>query len=209
MKKKRKKINPILLIVIVLLVIAFIGTLIKVIWDSRNDAKSGDGGEKTAVEQILSKNLDKEKDYPSTPREVVKLYCQITKELYSGECSEGNTKKLFVQMRKLFDSELLSYNEEEVNYNNLLGDIEGYKKDKKQVVSYFLPPVEDISIHVYDEVENALVNITFSIKEGTEWQRVHEQFALRRDEDGHWKILGWQALDTAVNESNDENNDEK
>lgn len=38
------------------------------------------------------------------------------------------------------------------------------------------------------------------MKQDSDWERVGEQFVLRKDEDGRWKILGW--YQTSLNDEN-------
>lgn len=202
MKKKNKKISDIVLtIVIVLIVVGFVIALLNQFWKLvSTEKRSADTGKKTEIQQLIEKDLNKA--YPETPREVVKIYCKITKELYYGDATEEEVIKLYEQMRKLFDEVLLAGNDYEEALEALQADISDYSKKKKKVVNYAIQDVDDVKTYLYEGRENAKLLVSFSVKENNEWKKVNEEFVVRKDEEGRWKILGWQATDTAI--SNDE-----
>lgn len=129
-----------------------------------------------------------------------KVYCRIQKAMYSGNCSDDNVQALFAQMRKLYDDELISANSYDEQYKKLKEELESYKKDKKKIVNYSVEDADNVQKGEYKGSEQALVDVVISMKQDSDWERVGEQFVLRKDEDGRWKILGW--YQTSLNDEN-------
>lgn len=202
MKKKKSKKSNIGTIIFVIIFVAILALLVKTFYGMiTNDNTDTSDGKRTEVQKLLDKNFDQ--SYPATEREVVKIYCRIMKEMYSGECSDENIQGLFAQMRKLYDEELLSENSYDKQYKALKKELNSYKKAKKKIVNYAIEESEDVEKGEYEGQEQALVDVVLSIKEDSEWQHVGEQFVLRQDEEGRWKILGWHKIETSVGEKNE------
>ena len=60
----------------------------------------------SVAQQLLLKNIDD--DYPPTPREVLKLYSDITVCFYSEEYTDEELTQLALQIEKLYDEELIA-----------------------------------------------------------------------------------------------------
>ncbi len=199
MENKKKKSNPVKTVtlfvaVAVVLVLAVYGfnVLLK-------GSTNKDDGKRSETQKLLDKNLDD--SYPATEREVVKVYCRIMKEMYSGECSEDQIQGLFGQMRKLYDEELISQNSYDNQFKELQEELKSYKKSKKKVVNYSIADSDKVKKGMYEGYEQALVDVTLSLKEKSEWQHVNQEFVMRKDDDGRWKILGWYQIDSEVEET--------
>jgi len=197
METRKKKGNPVAIVVLVVLLAIFLVLIVRAFYSMLTDDSSKDDGKRTEVQKLLDKNLDD--SYPATEREVVKIYCRIIKEMYSGECSDDEIQGLFGQMRKLYDEELLSENSYEKHYKKLCDELSSYKKAKKKIVNYTIEDSENVQKGEYDGKEQALVDVTLSLKEKNEWQHVNQQFVLRKDDDGRWRILGWHKMDSQNN----------
>lgn len=149
--------------------------------------------ELTEVEKLIVKDLDK--DYPKTPREVVKFYNRIIKCYYGGEVTDDQLRDLADQMLCLLDEDLLLVNPSNEYYNSVVLDVEQYKSEKKQIVSTDVCDSNDV-LYVddvkegTDEVDNlAYVNASYFINTNGKFANTYQQFVLRKDEDGLWKIL--------------------
>lgn len=79
-------------------------------------------------------NLDK--NFPATPREVVKLYNRIITCFYNDEYTDDELYDLGDQARKLFDDELLENNPRDEYFKNLKEDISEYH-DKNKTIGVF------------------------------------------------------------------------
>lgn len=147
----------------------------------------------TEIEKIIVKDLDN--SYPKTPREVVKFYNRIVKCYYGDEPTEVQLGKLVDQMRCLLDDDLLLVNSRDEYYNSVVTDIAQYKEEKKSVVSTDVCDSNDV-FYITDDKDGekekdelAYVNASYFINVDGRFGYTYQQFVLRQDENGRWKIL--------------------
>lgn len=143
----------------------------------------------TEKEQLINKDL--EQSYPSTAREVVKLYNRILCCLYNEENSESEVEALGGQVRKLLDEELLTQNPEEIYLISLQADLEEYAQEGKQIISVTISTAKEVEYKEIDNVEYAYVESSYYIKGEDDSERAGQTYILRKDENGRWKILGY------------------
>lgn len=155
---------------------------------STRDRSESPGDEPTEVEQVL--DLDLKDKYPTTPREVVKVYNQILCCYYNEEYSEKEFQKLIEQQRSLFDEELLGNNPEPQFGNSMRNDINDYKENKRTIEGTTLCSTDEVVYKTVDDRECAYVTCSYFIKNGNEgFDRSYQRYVLRKDDDGNWKIL--------------------
>ena len=146
--------------------------------------------ESTAVQKVLQKDL--EKSYPPTPKEVVKYYAEITKCFYNEEYTEDELEQMALKIQEIYDAELVANKSQEEYMNDLRTEIASMKESNYTITGYVLSARVDVAEFMKDGYSCARLYCTFSIKQGTNGtKRSMEQFVLRKDEDNHWKILGW------------------
>lgn len=147
----------------------------------------------TEVQNILSKDL--ERNYPATVREVVRLYSRISKCYYNESISESEFEQLITMQRQLFDEEFLEYNPLETFTNNLSSEVESIRKNEHTMISYRVQ--KQSSVVSWESGENVFSSIiaSYTLKEGSEYKKTYEEFLLREDENGRWKIVGWRLTD--------------
>ena len=143
----------------------------------------------TAATKQLSKNY--ETDYPSTPKSVVTEYAEITRCFYASDTEESQIRELATQMRQLFDDELIANQSFEDFYNSLRSEIAVYRDKNKVVSSYSVSSSTDVKYDKNEYGSLATLYLSFNIREDGNINRIKEQFVLRQDEAGHWKIYGW------------------
>ena len=154
----------------------------------KNDDKSSESTkELTEVEKIV--NRDFEDKYPSTPREVVKWYNRIITAYYAEEYSDKELEKMAGQAQKLMDDELLKYNPKEQYLASLKQDIDNYHERQKKIVQSSVCDSDDITYATVKGSNCAYVNAYYFAKEGSNYSRTYQEFVLRKDKEGHWKIL--------------------
>lgn len=148
----------------------------------------------TEVEKVIVKDL--ENNYPKTPREVVKFYNRIVKCYYgSEEPTEKQLNDLVDQMMYLMDEDLLLVNPRDTYYNSVVSDINQYKNQKKQLVSTDVCDTNDVKYVTDDkngeaEKDNlAYVDASYFINTDGKFAYTYQQFVLRQDAQGKWKIL--------------------
>lgn len=147
----------------------------------------------TEIEKVIVKDL--KNNYPKTPREVVKFYNRIAKCYYgSEEPTEKQLNDLVDQMICIMDEDLLLVNSRDTYYKSVVNDIALYKDQNKQLVSTDVCDSNDVK-YVTDEKEGgekddlAYVNASYFMNEDGKFVYTYQQFVLRKDENGNWKIL--------------------
>ena len=138
----------------------------------------------SAVQKLLLKNIDD--DYPPTPREVLKLYSDITVCFYSEDYTDEELTQLALQIEKLYDEELIAK-------KNLRWDIKTMKDKNLRVTSYSVASATDVDYFDAGGRSWARLSCTYTIRSGKEAGLAREIFLLRKDDMGHWKIYGWEA----------------
>lgn len=155
--------------------------------DNKEDEKN-----LTEIEKVIVKDL--KNNYPKTPREVVKLYNRIVKCYYGDEPTEKQLNDLVDQMMCLMDDDLVLANPRDAYYNSVVKDIAQYKDEKKQLVSTDVCDSNDVQYITDEKSETekeklAYVNASYFMNTDGKFAYTYQQFVLRQDEDGLWKIL--------------------
>lgn len=154
----------------------------------------------TNIGKLMARDLDA--DYPNTPRKVIDLYSQITKSLYDNKLSEDDLKLLCSQSRKLMDEQLLLLNPEDTFLENTKAAIEEYRSLKRVVTSYVLEDSGSVEYYTEDGQEYASISVKYYLNDKNGYGKTYEDFMLRKDEEGRWKIVGWQV--TSADSGEDE-----
>ncbi len=156
----------------------------------RNDtAKVDNNVELSEVQAITSKNFTK--DYPATPRAVVKWYNRIITAYYAEEFSQGELEKMADQARMLMDDELLQYNPRDTYIASLNMEIEDYHNRQRTIVSSTVSDSNEVRYKKVNGYDCAFLSTYYFVREGSSYTRTYEDFCLRKDSDGNWKILTW------------------
>ena len=157
--------------------------------------------ETSEADALIKKDLDWE--YPATPREVLKLYCRITKCLYNDDLTDEQIKKLVSQVRNLYSFDLLENNAEDEQIAFIKGDRVEYKKDKKTIFSFAIDSANNIEYIDTKAGKTAVIKMYFTLKAGANMERSFEEFSLIRQDDGKWKIAAWRQSEneTAIDEA--------
>ena len=143
----------------------------------------------TTLEQTM--NMDLNKNYPGTPREVVKFYNRIISCLYNEEVSEEEVEILVQQARTLMDQELLDYNPESVHLGNMEWEISQIRQEGKKVVRTNIATGSDIEFRKIQGKECAYVEVSYYLQGNTGAEKVEQTYILRKMPEGNWKILGY------------------
>ncbi len=148
---------------------------------------------KTEAEILIEKDL--ELAYPATPTEVLRLHLRITKSLYNDKLTKEEINDLVNQERMLYDEELLEKNPVESQIRIINEEIDKFHEVDKELTNYLIENKEDFNYWIEEDVEYASIVASISFAESKEIIKVFEQFTLRRDENGQWRILGWELSD--------------
>lgn len=148
----------------------------------------------TEVQNILSKDIDR--NYPATVREVVRLFSRVSKCYHNEAVSEEEFHNLIEFQRKLFDEEFLENNPPDTFTNNLAAEIDVAKAKEQTMVMYRVQ--KQSSVVSWQDGDNHFAKIIASYTMNSEEEsptRTFEEFLLREDEKGRWKIVGWRLTD--------------
>ena len=156
----------------------------------RNDAvTTQDNVELSEVQAIISKNFKNE--YPATPRSVVKWYNRIITAYYSEDFSQDELEKMADQARMLMDEELLQYNPRDTYLASLSLEIEDFHNRSRTIVSSTVSDSNEVQYKKVNGHDCAFLSTYYFIREGSSYDRTYEDFCLRKDSNGNWKILTW------------------
>lgn len=187
MKKSTVRVTVILLILIVGLVGLYAILMNRARTEAANAAL-------TPVQSVLSRDLDK--DYPATVKEVVKYYAEIEKCFYNEDCTDGEIEELGMQARRLYDQELLENNEMAGYITKLKEDIRSFKNAKRKISSISVASSTNVDYFSEDGFDFARIYCGYIVRESNgQVSSEGRVYLLRRDEDRHWKIYGWDTAD--------------
>lgn len=145
--------------------------------------------ESTQVQIALMRDL--EKNYPPTPKEVVKYFNEITMCFYNEKYTDEELELLAVKIQGIYDAQLIANKSQESYLEDLKNDIAEMKSNDRSVSSYQLPASTDVTFFSENGDSCAKLYCTYSIRQGTEMLQSRLVFILRQDENKRWKILGW------------------
>ncbi len=191
-KDKKKVITTV--VFMVLMAVILLGGYYKISTNSKN--ANGDNAPVEEVDKLLVKDI--QNNYPGTPREVLKLYSRIIKCFYNDGLNDTQISELADQLRILFDEELLGNNPKEDYLNDLKAEISNYVSAEKTITSYTVEKSSEVKYNTLDEKEYATLTAEFLVKEKSKYAKTYEEFILRQDKDGNWRILGWKTTDAST-----------
>lgn len=191
MKKSSGMKNVILVLIMAGLVIGYYFYL-----SNRDGQNKEETVSLTEVQEVLLRDM--EKSYPPSPKEVVKYYAQISKCFYDGDYSEEELKQLAERARSMYDEELKATQTEDEYWEDLRKDIDEFKEKSMTISSYSPSASTDVEYTKSDTGELATLYCIYSIRQGTSMNKANHKYVLRKDEDGHWKILGWELDDEDI-----------
>ena len=145
--------------------------------------------ESTQVQTVLMRDL--EKNYPPTPKEVLKYFNEISICFYNEKYTDEELNQMAVKIQGIYDTELIANKTQEQYIKDLKNDIVEMKSNDRSISSYQLPASTDVEFFSEDGDSCARMYCTYSIRQGTNMIQSRLVFVLRQDEDKHWKILGW------------------
>lgn len=174
--------------IITMAIVAVVIILLYGYWIVNKDPFNKDT-ETTLSETELLLQKDLEKDYPETPREVVKYYSKMLKLLYS-ELEDSETEALAYKIRELFDQEFIENTPEDEYLMNLYTDISKWKEDGRRITNFILVNEELETKENIDGREYADVYVSYTLQEKGKFSQTL-RFLLRLSEEEQWKILGW------------------
>lgn len=144
----------------------------------------------TAVQNVLLRNM--ENDYPPTPKEVLKYYSDITQCFYAGGYTDEELEQLALRAWELYDEDLQANQDYDIYLEDLKAEIASYREKDWNISSYSTSSSTDVEEFERDGDEWAQLYAFYNVRQSTQIVKVTELFLMRKDDDGHWKIYGWQ-----------------
>lgn len=178
----------------VILLLVIIG-LVFFTYLSNRANKSPEATTDSEAQKLL--NYDFENEYPKTPRETVKLHCDYLKNVYSDKFADEDLATVNQNIRKLFDMELLELNAENEQLQKMKDELLLYRENKQKIVSYSLPEGSQVEKNTEGDTEYAKMKVTLNFRVGSSPVSAEEEYILRKDSLGQWKILGWQTISSS------------
>lgn len=158
-----------------------------------NVGKTEDETVISAVQDVLLRNLDN--DYPATPKELIKYYCDISKCLYNENYTDEQLERMADKMLALYDDELAENNPREQYIADLKADVKAFSDKNYSIISYTTSSSTDVEEYTYEGRKCARLYCTYSIKSGADYVSSRQVFVLRKETGtGHWKILGFDVV---------------
>lgn len=157
--------------------------------DTGKDATdiAADTGE---ISVLISKDIMA--NYPESPKDVVNLYARITKAYYDTSLTNEQIEALGKQARLMFDDELKNTQTDADFYEKLKEDIGNYNSTKTRISSYVIQSAAKTKYSTFKDRQYASIALVYYLRQGDKLIDSPTKFTLRKDDDGHWKILFWE-----------------
>ena len=142
------------------------------------------------VSVLISKDIMA--NYPESPKDVVNLYARITKAYYDTSLTNEQIEALGKQARLMFDDELKNTQTDADFYEKLKEDIGNYNSTKTRISSYVIQSAANTKYSTFKDRQYASIALVYYLRQGDKLIDSPTKFTLRKDDDGHWKILFWE-----------------
>lgn len=142
------------------------------------------------VSVLISKDIMA--NYPESPKDVVNLYARITKAYYDTTLTDEQIEALGKQARLMFDDELKNTQTDADFYEKLKEDIGNYNSTKTRISSYVIQSAAKTKYSTFKDRQYASIALVYYLRQGDKLIDSPTKFTLRKDDDGHWKILFWE-----------------
>lgn len=141
------------------------------------------------LSEILLRDIDK--SYPPTPKEVLKYYSEITCCFYNEELTQEQLEELAARSYILYDDELKDNMPFDKYMTDLQQEILSFQAQKIVLSGYSVSAAADVERFNEDGFEWARLYAQYRLRQGTDYMYSNEVFIMRKDDEGHWKIYGF------------------
>lgn len=156
----------------------------------------------TKIEDVLAKDIS---TVTNTPKSAVKFYSEVLECLYNETPKDEQITDLGIKAREVMDEELINSNPKEGYLIDLSADVSEYSKANRIILSYVVESSDEVEYYTENDKEYAIVNASYTLRETENFSKTNEEYILRKDEEGYWKILGWRIAEQVVTEDQDNN----
>lgn len=188
-----KKIN----IKVIVVGIIFVSLALLYYYYLSNRAPAKDATDEAVSNQLVAEltTKDIDKNYPQSPKEVVKLYTKITTAYYQTKLTDEQIEKLGSQARLLFDNELKNTQTDQDFIKALKSDIASYQKAGRYISDYKIQSSADVKYTTLNNQKYASIIALYYVREHSKLTNSYTKYMLRQDDQGRWKILYWELAD--------------
>ncbi len=186
------KLKIVIRVAIVSLICAALVVAYFIYLNKKNSADNDENKELTEAEIIETTDFDK--NYPESPRAVVKWYNRIATVIYNNDLGDVSLKTIAEKERDLLDEDLLKLNPEKDFIKNLESEMKENEERKRSMVSSEVCDSADVQYKTVNGYDCAYVYAYYFGKEGNNFTRTYQKFCLRKDKDGRWKILTFEKV---------------
>ena len=197
-----KKATPKLITTFTILIVALVAFVAYYAYLANRKQEAKDEATLSAVQETLSRNMNN--NYPATPKEVIKYYNEILKCFYNEECTDEEIEELGQRARELYDAELLEANELGTYMLRLREEIADYKENNRRIINAVVAASTNVDYFMEDGFSFARIMCVYYIMEGDQSYPTNQVYLLRKDDENHWKIYGWEdASNLQINRENE------
>lgn len=194
MKRFKGTKGTILLILLACMIVGYYFYLSNIRSSNNEDTEPVDTEIMTMSQKVLSRNL--ESNYPPSPREVVKYFSEITQCFYNEEHTDEELKDLALKIREIYDDELVANQTEEEYLDLLSRDVDDYQSNGRSISGYSPSSSMDVEFFSEDGYDWARLYCIYDVKQDSLIYKTTLCFILRKDENSHYKIFGWEKQDS-------------
>ena len=145
------------------------------------------------LDKILQTDLSK--DYPQTPREVVKWYNRVLALYYSQTLTDDQISAVASKVYQLFDKDLQGENPLDEYTTQVRYQIGDYKTKGITLVESKVESTRSIGKEKVNGKEMAYVLAYYFLQSGGDYNRTYQKYALRKDNKGNYKIVDFRLAD--------------
>ena len=177
-----------IIFIMVLILLVFLAVFYFV---ANRERKDGQLTKLSATEATVQRDLSI--NYPQTPKAVVRYYAELSQCMYDPTNSDEEVEMIATQSRLLFDDELRARQSDSDYLRSLRNTISAFLNDNRRIVSFTVSPSSEVVYDTLDIGEVATLYCTYTMQKGSVSYSDPEHFLLRKDNEGRWRILGWQS----------------
>lgn len=177
-------------IIIVVVVLAALAVGYFYYLSNKKNEDSFNSEETTVSDVFYAINYNLEANYPQSPKEVIEFYVLLQRCMYNEEYSESEFVDMINQMRLLLDDELTAADTFSQQYDELSVEVIEKKNTGTILNECTIGNNSDVTYATLDGLKYANVPCTYYFKNDEGTVSSSQEFILRKDEDGKWKILG-------------------
>lgn len=152
------------------------------------------------IDNVLMRDLEEE--YPASVREVIKYYYKVLQCMFNGEVTDKEIVKLIDKERMLFDKELLKKNEYGDFVKGRNKEIKKYNKKNIKLLKFVIQGNDEIRYWQNNKSEMASIKAHIFMTGSKSYKDVYQEYVLRKDKDGRWKILSWENVSDDTQKKN-------